>query len=85
MSRLPQLTLYSRPGCHLCEQAAEHLEQMELPYQVCNIDDDPELRARYGHHIPVLALGERELLRGVLSRPRLAQLKLQLLRELPPL
>lgn len=81
-SRLPRLTLYGRPGCHLCEQAAEHLEQLGLPYESRSIAGDSDLEARYGHHIPVLLQGERELMRGVLSRPRLTQLKLQLVREL---
>ncbi|SEJ75135.1 Glutaredoxin-like domain [Deinococcus reticulitermitis] len=78
---LPVLTLYSRPGCHLCEQAEEHLRALGLSYAVRDISGDAALTARYGWHIPVLALGERELLRGVLSRSRLAQLKLRLLAE----
>lgn len=44
------------------------------------MDGDPALRSRYGDDVPVLALGERVLLRGVLSRGRLSTLKLQLLR-----
>lgn len=78
---LPPLTLYSRPGCHLCEQAEEHLRALGFDYAVQDISGDAALTARYGWHIPVLTLGERELLRGVLSRPRLAQLKLRLLAE----
>lgn len=78
---LPPLTLYSRPGCHLCEQAEEHLRALGFEYAACDISADPALTARYGWHIPVLALGERELLRGVMSRARLAGLKLRLLAE----
>lgn len=81
MTSFPTLTLYSRAGCHLCEQAAEHLEQLGLPYQVVDIRSDPALTEAYGHHIPVLAHGERELMRGVLSRSRLTTLKLMLMDE----
>lgn len=82
MTRLPTLTLYHRPGCHLCEQAQAHLDELGFVYRPCDISGDAALTALHGDHIPVLALGERVLLRGVLSRSRLSTLKLRLLREL---
>ncbi|KEF35203.1 glutaredoxin [Deinococcus sp. RL] len=81
MSRLPVLTLYTRRGCHLCEQAEERLRLLDFAYRPVDVDRDPALRARYGDDVPVLALGERVLLKGVLSRARLSELKLRLLRE----
>ncbi|GGR43809.1 NrdH-redoxin [Deinococcus seoulensis] len=78
---LPTLTLYARPGCHLCEQAAAHLAQLEFNVQTVNVDLDPQLRERHGDHVPVLALGERILGRGAFSRARLSTLKLALIRE----
>ena len=81
MSRLPPLTLYTRRGCHLCEQAEERLRLLDFPYTPVDVDTDPALRARHGDDVPVLATGERVLLRGVLSRARLSELKLRLLRE----
>ncbi|EYB68510.1 glutaredoxin [Deinococcus phoenicis] len=81
MSRLPTLTLYTRLGCHLCEQAESGLRALDYRYEAVNIDLDPVLKARYGHDVPVLALGDRVLLKGVLGRGRLSALKLQLLRE----
>lgn len=81
MSRLPPLTLYTRRGCHLCEQAEERLLLLDFAYTPVDVDTDPTLRARYGDDVPVLATGERVLLRGVLSRARLSELKLRLLRE----
>jgi len=79
--RLPTLTLYTRRGCHLCEQAGAALEAFEYRYEGVDVDSDAALRARYGDDVPVLALGERVLLKGVFSRVRLSALKLQLLRE----
>lgn len=82
MTRLPTLTLYTRPGCHLCEQAEHHLKLLEFQFQEVNVDSTPELRARYGDHIPVLALEDRTLAKGVMSKNRLSLLKVQLIREL---
>jgi hypothetical protein len=53
-----RLTLYSRDGCHLCEEllaelapwAAARGETVERR----DVDADPDLRRRYGHRIPVL-------------------------------
>jgi len=52
------VTLYSRPGCHLCEaaKAAIHplLEEFGATLHEINIDGDPVLTERYGWDIPVL-------------------------------
>jgi hypothetical protein len=58
------LVLYSRPGCHLCDDLATELEphiRGRAAVRVVNIDDDLELKKRYALRIPVLAAGEREL------------------------
>jgi glutaredoxin len=56
-SPVPRVTLYSRPGCHLCDDARAVVEQVcaELgeSYAEISIDDDPDLRRRYGEEIPV--------------------------------
>lgn len=58
------LQLYSRPGCHLCEELAERLVRLlqgRADVQIVNIDDDLLLKKRYGRRIPVLAVEGREL------------------------
>ena len=57
------LSLYSRPGCHLCEQMLEELEQYQsaVTVNVINIDDDPELIRKFAARIPVLAMGDTEI------------------------
>lgn len=54
------LTLYSRPGCHLCEVMLEQLqpflEKYSLELQLVDIESDDELLRRYAIKIPVLAL-----------------------------
>jgi glutaredoxin len=55
------VTLYTRPGCHLCEQAkaaiAPLLGQFGAVLREVNIDDDPVLKERYGWDIPVIFIG----------------------------
>ncbi len=58
------LELYSRPGCHLCEELAEALAPLlrgRAEIRVVNIDENIELKKRYGLRIPVLAAGDLEL------------------------
>lgn len=58
------LTLYSRPGCHLCELlAAEVAPLLGNGYAIQEVDisEHPTLTRRYGLRIPVLADGENEI------------------------
>ena len=58
------VTLYSRPGCHLCEEAKAQigplLKEFGARLTEINIDEDPELRARYDYDVPVIFLGPRK-------------------------
>jgi glutaredoxin len=58
------ITIYSRPGCHLCEEAksqiAPLLKEFGARLTEINIDEDPELRARYDYDVPVIFLGARK-------------------------
>ena len=55
------LTLYGRPGCHLCDDARAVLDRVGAPYEEVNIDEDDELFKRYLERIPVVALDGEEL------------------------
>ena len=58
------LKLFSRPGCHLCEELAEALVPIlrgRAEIRVVNIDEDIELKKRYGLRIPVLVANDVEL------------------------
>jgi len=52
------VTVYSRHGCHLCEDAVKTLESMreELAFEIeiIYIDGNPELEKLYGHEVPVI-------------------------------
>jgi glutaredoxin len=53
-----QVTLYSRPGCHLCEDLKSELARLQPAAHFVlverNIDDDADDKARYQYLIPVL-------------------------------
>jgi len=53
---MPDLLLYSRPDCHLCEEAAKLLKRVAplLQVDVMDIEDDLALIERYGDRVPVL-------------------------------
>lgn len=58
------LELYSRPGCHLCEELRALCQRLaaEFPLRLTevNIETDPTLAARYGEQIPVLFIDGRK-------------------------
>lgn len=66
-----ELTVYSRYGCHLCEDMLELLHdfQSELAYsvRVIDIDDDPALVELYNDAVPVLTLRGEEICRHFLD------------------
>lgn len=59
------LTLYSRQGCHLCDEMLEVLRQLQGPgrfgIEVVDVDSDPGLARRHGERVPVLMHGAVEL------------------------
>lgn len=66
------LIIYTRPGCHLCERAMTLLRPLAGAYSLDlrteNIEADPQLEARYGEAIPVVALDGVEILSWPFSR-----------------
>ena len=52
------VTVYSRPGCHLCEEAKAQIESAgcegEFTVEEVNIDDDPALLVLYQYDIPIV-------------------------------
>ena len=65
------LVLIGKPGCHLCEVmhavVAPVAAELGLSLAERDVRSDPELDARYGHDIPVLLLGGREVARHRVS------------------
>lgn len=63
-----EVTLYTRRGCGLCDEAADALRRLsrELRFTVTehDVDADAELRDRYGDAVPVVATAGREIARA---------------------
>ena len=64
MNEARLLVLYTTAGCHLCEQAAAMLAELEAQGQVrieaVDIANDEQLVERYGIRIPVVKDVERD-------------------------
>jgi glutaredoxin len=63
--RMPTVTVYSKPDCHLCEEAMVVLERLrlELAFHLEELDitADEALHRAYFERIPVVALDGEEL------------------------
>jgi glutaredoxin len=71
------VTLYSRPGCHLCDEARITLERLRarIPFALEELDitADDDLHRRYLERIPVIALDGEELFDFFVDEPALAK------------
>jgi glutaredoxin len=63
-NHMSKIVLYSRKGCHLCDDAAALLARHDLRFETVDIDPDPELRTRYNECVPVIVIDGRERFRG---------------------
>jgi glutaredoxin len=63
--------LYTRPGCHLCEEAKQAMRAAgctkEYTLQEINIESDRELQHKYRYDIPVILIEGQEAFRHRLT------------------
>ena len=71
----PVVTLFGRPGCHLCDDAREALERVRAraPFELVERDItlDDALHAAYLERIPVVCLDGEELFDYHVDEPAL--------------
>jgi glutaredoxin len=64
MSTAARITLYSKPGCHLCDDARRVIdvvcEELGTSYDEVDITTSPELMDAYGEQIPVTFVDGRQ-------------------------
>lgn len=57
---IARLTVYSKPGCHLCDEMKRVIDavaaRVPLTVEIVDISTDPTLTERYGIEIPVLLI-----------------------------
>ena len=58
------VTLYGRPGCHLCDEAKAALDRVTAAsgesWSELSVDTDIELEREYGERLPVILLDGRD-------------------------
>jgi glutaredoxin len=61
---VPQVVLYTRAGCHLCDEMKAVVlavgRRVPLDLREVDIDTDPDLRRLYDWEVPVLAIDGRK-------------------------
>lgn len=80
MSKMRTLTLFTRDGCHLCDDALEALERIKqaYPFQLEIVDLDREApaekRSMYDWEVPVIELDGRKIMKYRVDEARLLRL-----------
>lgn len=73
--------IYSRPGCHLCEEMFNQLGKVENissdDINVLNIETNQNLLNKFHYRIPVLFVNGKEVCSGKLDRQALIEAILQ--------
>ena len=61
---IPRVTLYTRAGCHLCDEVKQVLtaarRRAAFELEEVDIDADPDLRALYNEEVPVVTINGRK-------------------------
>lgn len=85
---LLEVTLYTRHGCHLCEEAksqiAPLLAEFGAQLREVNIDADPELHKLYNVDVPVIFLGGRKIAKHSVDPTQFRRQLLEAGRRLSP-
>jgi glutaredoxin len=73
-----RVVLYTRQGCHLCDDAHQVLEEARQRHgfglETVDIDTAPELASRYGEQVPVVLVNGKLRFRGGVNRVLLERL-----------
>ena len=74
--RASRVVLYERAGCHLCEEAAQLLDEMigADRFERIDIDLDDELILRYAFRVPVVTLDGIDRLEAPMTAAELRDL-----------
>jgi len=66
--RVPEVVLYTREGCRLCDHARDALRRLardaRFDLRVLDVDADAALAERYGEAVPVVAVDGVEVSTG---------------------
>lgn len=68
------VVVYTRQGCHLCDEACEKLRAFGLSPKLVDIDADEDLRKKYTDCVPVVVIDGKERFRGRVNEVLLRRL-----------
>jgi glutaredoxin len=61
---MPKVTVYSRPGCCLCDEVKQELQRLrqraDFELEEINVDDSAELQRLYSDQVPVVMIDGRK-------------------------
>ncbi|MCH7727635.1 MAG: glutaredoxin family protein [Planctomycetes bacterium] len=60
----PQVVLYTRQDCHLCDEAKVILLRFGLRFEEVDIDQDPVLVEHYNDCVPVVVIDGKQRFMG---------------------
>ncbi|HWI22872.1 MAG TPA: glutaredoxin family protein [Baekduia sp.] len=66
-----RVVLYSRPGCHLCDDARAVLDDEQVVYTEIDIESADDLLRRYLERIPVIAIDDQDVFEFFVDREQL--------------
>jgi len=70
-----RLRIYSKPDCHLCEEAKSVLDKVAAEFhitvEVIHIEKDPETFEKYRYEIPVIFLDDVKLFKHRVDEEKL--------------
>jgi len=72
--RTTRVIVFTRPGCHLCDDAIQLLIRHGLAPEEVDIDQDPILRAKFDKCVPVVEFDGVERFRGKVNEVLLRRL-----------
>jgi len=73
-----RLKIYSKPGCHLCDEMKEVVHRtivdQDISMEDVDISTDPDLLDRYGLEIPVLMIDDKKVAKYRITEAELRRL-----------
>ena len=77
-TRPRHVVMYSRQGCHLCDDVWKQLQKARRQYpftlEKTDVDADAELKAKFGEQVPVVCVDGKVRFRGQVNNVLLQRL-----------
>jgi hypothetical protein len=69
-----RFVVYTRADCGLCHEFVRELAALPLVFELCDVDEDPVARRRYGLKVPVLTCDGSVVCHGRIDRAAVERL-----------